>query len=235
MAGAEDNAESANAGGLLAPEWRHSALVTIDVQNDFSLPGAPAEVQGTHEILPALRRLLEAYRTARLPIVHVIRLYKEDGSNVDLCRREAIERGARIVAPGSDGAELVDVIKPEPSVRLDADELLSGHFQRIGPNEWIVYKPRWGAFYRTDLELFLRERGISTLTFCGCNFPNCPRTSIYEASERDFRVVLAADAVSGVYERGLRELAGIGVQAAATKMIVAGLNAGPADKRSAEH
>lgn len=38
-----------------------------------------------------------------------------------------------------------------------------------------------------------------------------PRTSIYEASERDFRVVVARDALSGLYERGERELVGIGV------------------------
>lgn len=48
--------------------------------------------------------------------------------------------------------------------------------------------------------------------FCGCNFPNCPRTSIYQASERDFRIVLAKDAISGLYERGCGELENIGVR-----------------------
>jgi hypothetical protein len=52
---------------------------------------------------------------------------------------------------------------------------------------------------------------VDTIVFCGANFPNCPRTSIYEASERDFRLVAARDALSGLYERGERELAGIGV------------------------
>jgi nicotinamidase-related amidase len=77
--------------------------------------------------------------------------------------------------------------------------------------ESAIYKSRWGAFYGTPLEEHLREQGVTSLVFCGCNFPNCPRASIYEASERDFRVVLARDAVSGVYERGERELLGIGV------------------------
>jgi nicotinamidase-related amidase len=49
------------------------------------------------------------------------------------------------------------------------------------------------------------------LVFCGCNFPNCPRTSIFEASERDFRIVLVRDAISGLYERGEQELHAIGV------------------------
>ena len=74
-----------------------------------------------------------------------------------------------------------------------------------------MYKSRWGAFYATNLETFLRQNQIHTLIFCGCNFPNCPRTSIYEASERDFRLVLAQDAMSGLYERGIKELEQIGV------------------------
>jgi hypothetical protein len=85
----------------------------------------------------------------------------------------------------------------------------------------VLYKPRWGAFYETSLEEHLRERGASTLVFCGCNFPNCPRTSIYEASERDFRVVLAADAISGLYERGREELTNIGVGLMETAEVVA--------------
>jgi nicotinamidase-related amidase len=74
-----------------------------------------------------------------------------------------------------------------------------------------LYKPRWGAFYDTRLEEHLRGLGVTTTVFCGANFPNCPRTSMYEASERDFRVALATDAISGLYDRGRAELEGIGV------------------------
>jgi nicotinamidase-related amidase len=70
--------------------------------------------------------------------------------------------------------------------------------QAFGPDEAAIYKPRWGAFYETPIEDHLRSRGVTTLVFCGCNFPNCPRTSIYEASERDFRIVIARDAISGL-------------------------------------
>lgn len=57
----------------------------------------------------------------------------------------------------------------------------------------------------------MRALSVETILVCGCNFPNCPRTTIYEASERDFRIVLVPDATSGVYARGLDELRGIGV------------------------
>jgi nicotinamidase-related amidase len=54
--------------------------------------------------------------------------------------------------------------------------------------------------------------GVDTLVFAGCNFPNCLRASIYEASERDFKIVLVEDAVSGLYQKGKGEMTTIGVQ-----------------------
>ena len=190
-----------------------SALLTIDVQADFVEPGAPAEIAGTRERLPAMRRVLDAYRQRGLPIVHVVRLYLRDGSNVDICRRDAILSGAGIVTPGSDGAELVDEMKPEGSARLNAGLLLDGGFQTLRKKEWAMYKPRWDAFHRTALEGHLRSHGVRTVTVIGCNFPNCPRTTIYGASMRDFRVAMFVDAISGIYETGLTELANIGVVA----------------------
>lgn len=57
----------------------------------------------------------------------------------------------------------------------------------------------------------MRANNIDTVVVAGCNYPNCPRTSIYEASERDYRVVLVEDAVSGLYERVRTEMTNIGV------------------------
>jgi nicotinamidase-related amidase len=199
------------------PHRESAALVIIDVQRDFSLPGAPLEIAGTMDAVPRIRRLLDAFRAAGRLVVHVVRLYREDGSNVDPVRRAAVEGGLRMAVPGSEGAELVDDLKPDPSVRLDCDALLKSEFQRLAENEYAMYKPRWGAFYGTKMEAFLRERGIDTIVFAGCNFPNCPRTSIYEASERDFRIVAATDAISGAYERCIAELRNIGVLAVTTE------------------
>lgn len=172
------------------PHLESSALITIDTQNDFSWPGAPVHIAGTETVIPNMVRLLQAYRRQGLPVVHIVRLYSPDGSNVDLCRRQIVEAGKAIAFPGSDGAELVDDLKPDASVGLDAEILLSGKAQQIGHNEFVMFKPRWGAFYKTALHAFLKERDVDRLLFCGCNYPNCPRTSIYEASERDFRTVL---------------------------------------------
>jgi len=211
----------------LAPDFASVALVTIDTQRD-TLDGQPFEVPGTSAALPEMRRLAAAFRAAGRPIVHVVRLYRPDGSNVDLCRRRAVADGARLVLAGSPGAELASDLVPASAPRLDTELLHAGGIQRVGPGEAIIYKPRWGAFFQTPLEAHLRALGVSTLVFAGCNFPNCPRTSIYEASERDFRLVLVEDAVSGLYERGKDELRGIGVALMNAAELTASLLSSPA-------
>ena len=125
-------------------------------------------VPGTFEVLPKIEQMLAVYRALTMPIIHVVRLYQEDGSNVDLCRRESIEKGLQVVAPETEGAELVHSIRPLNYSGLDSRRLLNGEFQAVGDQEWILYKPRWGAFYSTSLEHFLRERGIDTILFTGC-------------------------------------------------------------------
>jgi nicotinamidase-related amidase len=193
-----------------APDFGTAALVTIDTQRDV-LDGGPLEIAGTSAVLPRMLVLLEAFRDAGRPIVHIVRLYESDGANVDLCRRRAVEQGWGVLVPGAHGSELAEELLPQPGARLDSELLLAGGIQALGPDEVAIFKPRWVAFYGTSLEEHLRAQAISTLVFSGCNFPNCPRTSIYEASERDFRVVVARDAISGLYERGQRELENIGV------------------------
>jgi nicotinamidase-related amidase len=209
-----------------SPDFKKAALLTIDTQRDFTVPGAPAEIPGTMAVLPKMQQLVQTFRKQQKPIIHVVRLYLPDGSNADLCRRQDIERGKRIVVPGSDGAELMEELKPVPTVKLDTKKLLAAELQLIGPKEWIMYKPRWGAFFQTPLEPHLRSLDINTIVVCGCNFPNCPRTTIYEASERDFRIVLVTDATSQIYARGLQELKNIGVSLPKAKECLARIGAG---------
>jgi nicotinamidase-related amidase len=206
------------------PQFDASALVIIDTQRDVLDDGA-LPIAGTSTALPAMRRLLAAFREAERPIVHIVRIYERDGSNADLCRRELLRDGAPILIRDSTGSQIAQELLPKPGVELDTGLLLGGGVQELGPREVAIFKPRWGAFYNTPLEEHLRGLGVSTIVFAGCNFPNCPRTSIYEASERDFRVVLARDAISGLYERGEQELAGIGVRLMSADEVEASLRA----------
>jgi nicotinamidase-related amidase len=191
------------------PHWQNSALITIDV-HCCTLAGGQLEIPGTDEALAYIVELARAFRETDRPIAHIVRLYLPDGSNVDLCRRADVEAGATFLSPDVQDTELAPGLLPA-GAQLDSDALLDHRVQVVGPAEVVIYKPRWGAFFQTPLETHLALLGVDTLVFAGANFPNCPRTSIYEASERDFRVVAVTDAISGIYERAERELEGIGV------------------------
>lgn len=193
---------------FVAPEWHSSALVVIDVQTEF-VSGAMT-VPGTADRIPALGRLVSAFRAAGRPIVHVVRLYVPGGTDTDLPRRAEILAGREVAAPGTDGSQIPAELLPGEE-QLDSELLLAGGFQQVGPSEHILFKPRWSAFYRTELERHLRERGVSTVVVAGCNLPNCPRATLFDASERDYRAVVVEDATSQVTPERLHDLTLIGV------------------------
>ncbi len=206
----------------LSPDFASSALITIDVQRDF-LSEADHGVAGTTEILPELGKLARDFRKARRPIVHVVRLYRAGGEDADRSRRKLLSRGVSLVRPGTDGAEPAPEVLPAGSPGLDAAHLLEGSPQELGDDEHALFKPRWGAFYRTDLDDLLRSRGVDTLVVAGCNLPNCPRATLVEGSERDYRLVLALDAVFGYDEQAGDELAAMGVSVLTTEEVATGL------------
>lgn len=191
------------------PDYSKAALLTIDMQEDFWRPGEE-DYYDRKRAVEAAVRLARVFRQTGKPIIHIVRLYLDDGSNVDLCRRKTIEEGKRTVSPGSRGARIISDIIEGKENEPNPELLLEGGVQQVGNREYMIYKPRFGSFYRTPLEDLLRKKGINTLVFTGFNFPNCPRSSIYEASERDFRIVFVENGISNMYERGMKELEAIG-------------------------
>lgn len=188
------------------PHYERSALLTIDLQHDFV-----SAVGGTREVLPAVRALVGGYRAAGRPIVHVVRLYLPDGSNADLSRRSLLASGASVASPGSMGSQLAEGLVPRAGTELDSVQLLAGDLQPLGPAEHVLFKPRWNAFYGTALDDHLHRSGVDTVVVAGCNYPNCPRGTLFGASERDYRAVLVSDAVSQYTDRADGELRSIGV------------------------
>ncbi|MFC4605187.1 cysteine hydrolase family protein [Rhodococcus kronopolitis] len=201
----------------IVPHLDRSALLVIDTQRDFADGGA-SPIAGTSAVLPAIARLVSAYRAASRPIVHVVRLYA--GEDVDLVRRTALAAGAGIARPGAAGSQVVPALTVPD---LDPDLLLAGGRQVVSPTESVLFKPRWSAFHRTRLEGHLAGLGVDTVVVAGCNYPNCPRATIFGASERDLRVLIAADAVSGIDDRHLEEAGRIGAVHADVDEIVAAL------------
>jgi nicotinamidase-related amidase len=193
------------------PQKGTAALLTLSAQQDFVSPGSPYRDAGAQRVLPALGRVVRGFRAQGAPLFHALRLYRPDGSNVDACRRQAVEEGLRVFMPGTMGVELLDEVRPGSAPRLDAAELLDGGFQELGQAEWAFYRPRWGAFHETALEARLDALGVTTLVVCGFNFTTAMRTTIFEASARDFRIVVVSDAVGSGNAAAVQELARIGV------------------------
>jgi nicotinamidase-related amidase len=206
----------------VVPELDRSALVVIDTQVDF-VDGGASPIPGTSGVVPVIARLLQRYREARRPIVHVVRLY--EGQDVDLARRTLIASGAPVVRPGSAGSQIVPELCPPGAAPLDPDRLRAGAVQALAPGEWAVWKPRWDAFHRTPLDDHLRALDVTTVVLAGCNYPNCPRATVYGASARDYRVLIASDAVSGVQRHHLEEAGLMGVVHALSSVIAGRLDA----------
>ncbi len=205
----------------VAPEMATSALLIIDTQLDF-VDGGASPIEGTTAILPALASLRTAFLRAGRPVIHVVRLY--EGDDVDRVRRSASAGGAKVVAPGSDGAQVVPELREIDVAAPNARRLLAGQPEEVGLNEVVIWKPRWSAFHRTPLHDYLTGLGVSTVVVAGCNFPNCPRATIYDSSEYDYRVLVPSDAVSGITAVQLDELGKIGVLHASTGAITAALD-----------
>lgn len=191
----------------IAPHFDSSALVIIDVQNDF-LDDGPLGVVGTKERLGELERLTKLYRRAGRPIFHVVRLYT--GGDVDTVRRSEFEAGVRLVQPHTEGADIPVRLLPH-EVTLKPEQLMTGDVQRLSDREFVLWKPRWSAFHRTNLDALLRVLGVDTVVVAGCNFPNCPRATLFDATELDYRAAVVTDATSGVSAERIEDIKPIGV------------------------
>lgn len=188
------------------------ALLVIDTQNDWGDPQGSFPLPDLAGVVPDIVEAIEVFRAAGLPVVHVVRLYKEDASNIDLCRRWQFEQGdLRTVVPGTWGSQLVASTNPT-GAELDAEALLAGQVQELTPTEFVIYKPRFSAFRDTPLHDFLAVRGIDSVVIVGITFPNCVLAAQLSATDRDYRVGLVPSACTQVNDEGLRAMQNKGVQ-----------------------
>jgi nicotinamidase-related amidase len=97
--------------------------------------------------------------------------------------------------------------------------------QRLGKVEYALFKPRWNVFHRTPLNDHLQKVGVDTVVSNGCNFSNCPRATLFGASERDYRAVLVTDAVSQFHPHARAELYNLGIVTVTIGEILAQLTA----------
>jgi biuret amidohydrolase len=167
-----------------------TALIVIDMQRDFLLPGGFGESLGNdvgqlRRTIEPLSALMAAWRAAGLPLIHTREGHRPDLSDcppAKLARGAIGEPGAfgRILIRGEYGHDIIDELRP-----------IAG--------EAVVDKPGKGAFYATELQDLLDKDGITSLIVTGVTTEVCVHTTVREANDRGYECLVLADCVGSYF------------------------------------
>jgi len=152
-----------------------TAMIVVDMQNDFVQAGAPAEIPRARAMVPRLNRLLDVCRVHKILMIYIHHAIR--GGDIDAGRLadlfEAVRNNQMIIA-GTKNVEIYEGLKP-------------------GPDDLVVTKPRYSAFYGTDLEAILRSKNIDTLIISGTVTNVCCDSTARDAFSRDYKVIFLTD------------------------------------------
>lgn len=154
-----------------------SAFLIIDMEAGFLSPESPHCIPTAAATVPAIARAADLARAKGIPVFFVKRIYRGDGSDVELTRYPGWRAGGRPMTPGSPEAQAPEALRPQ-----------------LG--DYTILKPRWSAFFQTELDLILRRLGVRTVILTGTTTPNCIRTTAYDANALDYNVVVLTDGCS---------------------------------------
>jgi ureidoacrylate peracid hydrolase len=147
-----------------------TALVNVDLQNSF-VENAPEGMT----IVGRVNRLAAECRTAGILVIHTSHVLRPDGSNTGVL------------------GDLVPAVREQGFINKGTRTAALHDDLAVEPGDILLEKPRFGAFYGTDLELILRQRGIDTIIISGIDAAVCCDTTAREANARDFRVLFLSD------------------------------------------
>jgi biuret amidohydrolase len=154
-----------------------TALIVVDMQNDFVAPGAPMQSPAGLAMVPQLQRVLACCRESGIPVTYTAHVHRPNGCDLGLLgHAPPIARREALVA-GSAGAAIFPEIAPRD-------------------DEIVISKHRFSAFYGTDLEIILRGLGVTTVVITGVTTENCCHATARDAFFRDFQVIFLSDATA---------------------------------------
>jgi nicotinamidase-related amidase len=171
-----------------------TALVIIDMQRDFVMPGGFGELLGNDvaKVQPAIKptqRVLEIWRKKGFQVLHTREGHRPDLSD---CPASKKARGnlkvgigdkgpmGRVLVRGERGHDIIDELKP-----IDGEP--------------IIDKPGKGAFFATDLDLILNNRGIRSLIVTGVTTEVCVQSTSREANDRGYECLILEDCVGSYF------------------------------------
>ncbi|CAM4344101.1 Peroxyureidoacrylate/ureidoacrylate amidohydrolase RutB [Mycobacterium basiliense] len=172
----------------------HSALVCIDMQRDFCMPGGFADslgndVKNVAPCIPVIRELQDAFRRIGVPVIHTKECHKPDLSDLPTAK---LNRGNPKLKIGSVG--------PLGRILIDGE----GGSDFIAENvplkdELVIPKPGKDAFYRTVFHDYLMTRNISNLVITGITTEVCVQTTMRCANDRGYDCLLIEDATDSYF------------------------------------
>lgn len=150
-----------------------TAVLVVDMINDFVLKGAPLEVPRARGIIGHLKKRLARASRDRVPIIYVCDRHRKDDPEFGVWPRHAVN--------GSPGSEVVAELKPRS-------------------RDYIVDKITYSAFFRTKLEKLLKKLGTRKLVITGvCTEVGMLYTAA-DAYMRGFQVEVPEECVAGLSE-----------------------------------
>jgi ureidoacrylate peracid hydrolase len=173
-----------------------TALVVIDMQNDFIREGAPYESPAGREMVDDVNRLVAACREHGMPVIFTVHAHRADGSDLG-----AVRHIHPLTAEGK-------------ALKADTDGVAMYPKVDIGEHDYLIQKRRYSAFFATDLELLLRNLGVDTLIIAGVATNVCCESTTRDAYFRDFKVIFLADGngTIGLADAGWGEYSAADVQ-----------------------
>ena len=158
-----------------------AALIVIDIQagsfsvgpsEDRSIPVMPNYAKR----MQLARAAIDKARDCHLPVIFIQEVH----------RPNLIDFGREL-----DGAETVHCIEGDPNTEIAVEEM------GFLPNDYLIKKRRYSAFFGTDLEILLRGLKVDTLLLCGGLTDVCVHYTFVDAHQSDYFCRVIEDCVAG--------------------------------------
>jgi ureidoacrylate peracid hydrolase len=155
-----------------------TAMIVVDMQNDFVASGAAMETPAARAMVPKLAEALTLCRGAGIRVIYTAHVHRRDGSDMGLFddMHPPIANRAALV-DGTPGVDIYPELAPQPG-------------------EHVIKKHRYSGFFGTDLDIILREWGVDTVIISGTTTENCCHATARDAMFRNYRVVFLSDATA---------------------------------------
>jgi nicotinamidase-related amidase len=168
-----------------------SALIVVDMQNDFVRDGAPMELPSCRAAIPNAKRVIDACRKCRIPIVYLKFIAGPKESLIWTWSHKLVPE---VKCCWKNHKRTYNDIKDEAEVTDIVAELAPQ------PGDFIVEKYSYGGFFETNLHSILVACHATDVIVLGAATPFCVDDTVTGAFDRQYRVFLVADATGSFDE-----------------------------------